>query len=265
MRHAHGATTSGCADASLAIHGIEYHQYDICSRPSAAMACIQQRFVAVSARGVLSCGIRPTLCLGRLLVHVRQTILDAVECNGSDLFECQSTRMSVARRTVRRLYTWTVPTFRVRCCPPNYRHYRIWLSSTWTATPLRVQYPIGWERPGHMSHLEIIDLDSNRLTGSMPLSLYQATALRVLDLDHNSLSGTIDAGVSNWTNLFFFQVDFKQLSGTIPSSLWTLSQLHYLSLLGNTFSAALPSSSHECFVPIVDFAQWTIVVRLFGR
>jgi hypothetical protein len=41
------------------------------------------------------------LCLGRLLVYLRRTILDAVECNGSDPFECQSTRMSVARRTVR--------------------------------------------------------------------------------------------------------------------------------------------------------------------
>jgi hypothetical protein len=55
----------------------------------------------VSTRGGLSRGTRPTLCLGRLLVHVRWTALDAVERIGSDLSQCQSTRMSMAWSAVR--------------------------------------------------------------------------------------------------------------------------------------------------------------------
>jgi hypothetical protein len=115
---------------------------------------------------------------------------------------------------------------------------------------------------------EILDLDSNRLTGSIPLSLYQATALRVLDLDHNALSGTIDAaGVSNWTNLFFLQVDFNQLSGTIPTVLGTLSQLQYLSLLGNNFSGTLPSSlcTHSSSIASNNRTNATAVVDSGAR
>jgi hypothetical protein len=76
---------------------IEYHQYDVCARPSAAMAGIQQWFVDVSARG-FSTPIGPNVAWRAV-----RLVPSHCRCN------------------------WTISTFHVlRRCPPKWPRRHIW-------------------------------------------------------------------------------------------------------------------------------------------
>ncbi|KAK4479171.1 hypothetical protein RD792_014682 [Penstemon davidsonii] len=75
-----------------------------------------------------------------------------------------------------------------------------------------------------------------------PNTLTRLTHLRILSLRSNSLSGTIPAGFSNLTLLRSLYLQNNQFSGEFPITLTELTRLTRLDISSNTFSGPLPFS-----------------------
>ena len=83
-----------------------------------------------------------------------------------------------------------------------------------------------------------INLSSNNLTGTLPLSLNSLTRLQSVDFSQNRLTGSIPV-LSGLTNLSTFNVSGNQLTGSIPS-LTGLSGLAHFACSVNQLSGAIP-------------------------
>ncbi|GLJ28664.1 hypothetical protein SUGI_0564880 [Cryptomeria japonica] len=73
--------------------------------------------------------------------------------------------------------------------------------------------------PQEMSKIvtaQAIDISGNRLTGVIPISVGDCTALEHLNLFHNSFEGTIPDSLSKLKNLQQLDLSFNNLSGQIP-------------------------------------------------
>jgi hypothetical protein len=95
-----------------------------------------------------------------------------------------------------------------------------------------------------------IDLDGNRLTGSLPESW--ATSMPALEnvfLNGNAVTGTLPTTLGQLSKLVSFQIRNNLLTGTIPSDLRQLISLESLlvmrNLLTGSVAGSLCSSSHE--------------------
>ena len=65
------------------------------------------------------------------------------------------------------------------------------------------------------SRMEILQLDSNRLTGTIPTGLFQMTHMYMLYLYSNAFTGTIPSQLGNLKRLYEIFVDANQLSGSV--------------------------------------------------
>ena len=86
-----------------------------------------------------------------------------------------------------------------------------------------------------------IDLNDNRLSGSIPSELSSLTGLTELWLRSNRLSGSIPSELGSITGLTQLWLDVNQLSGSIPSELGNLASLKNLVLYSNDLSGSIPS------------------------
>jgi len=79
---------------------------------------------------------------------------------------------------------------------------------------------------GNLTHLIVLDLDENELTGTIPEEIYlTANSLQQFDLDSNHLSGTISTEIGTLTDLWFVQLFNNMLTGTIPTEISSLVSL----------------------------------------
>uniref|UniRef100_A0A3B6IZ69 Receptor kinase-like protein Xa21 n=1 Tax=Triticum aestivum TaxID=4565 RepID=A0A3B6IZ69_WHEAT len=95
----------------------------------------------------------------------------------------------------------------------------------------------------NLSHLQILDLTSNQLVGSIPPGLQSIHNMRYFSLYGNLLSGMIPLSLYNWSSLEVLDVALNMLYGTIPDDIGSkFPNMKALSLSSNHFSGALPSS-----------------------
>lgn len=87
-----------------------------------------------------------------------------------------------------------------------------------------------------------INLTSNGLVGSLPQQIIALHRLKALDLNHNKLSGTLFNVWGNLTKLIKLIFDHNNLSGEIPGSLSMLKNLSLLDLGYNNFSGTFPQA-----------------------
>ncbi|KAL6501303.1 hypothetical protein OROHE_024950 [Orobanche hederae] len=87
--------------------------------------------------------------------------------------------------------------------------------------------------------LQILDLSSNKLTGTIPRHLCVSNQLRVLILRKNFLLGPIPEGLGSCTSLVRVRLGQNYLNGTIPSGLIYLPELNFLELHSNMLSGSL--------------------------
>ena len=90
--------------------------------------------------------------------------------------------------------------------------------------------------------LELLQLDNNLLTGTIPASISSRTKLHHLFLNNNQLTGSIPSDIGNLTLLEIFSVSSNQLSGSIPSSMGALTKLRALGLEDNDLTGPIPES-----------------------
>jgi Leucine-rich repeat (LRR) protein len=90
------------------------------------------------------------------------------------------------------------------------------------------------------SHVAVLNLAYNQLTGTIPSELIQLSNLTVLDLHYNQLSGTIPSELGQLSKFEFLFLCDNRLTGTIPSELGQLSNLAGLYLHNNHLTGMIP-------------------------
>ena len=92
-----------------------------------------------------------------------------------------------------------------------------------------------------LSQLEWLHLAYNQLTGPIPPELGQLSHVQELYLYANQLTGTIPVELSQLFRLQLLTLDNNQLTGTIPAELSQLSQLQRLHLQHNQLTGPIPT------------------------
>ncbi|WMV57240.1 hypothetical protein MTR67_050625 [Solanum verrucosum] len=91
-----------------------------------------------------------------------------------------------------------------------------------------------------LSSLQLLNLSSTNISGSIPSSFGLFTHLRLLDLSSNSLSGPVPSELGGLTSLQFLFLNSNRLSGRIPYQLANLSSLEILCLQDNLLNGSIP-------------------------
>jgi Leucine-rich repeat (LRR) protein len=89
-------------------------------------------------------------------------------------------------------------------------------------------------------HVSEIDMNYNRLTGSIPSELGNLSHLSTLNLSQNRLTGSIPRELGNLSNLWALSLSGNQLCGEIPAELKNLFSLSILNLGYNHLTASDP-------------------------
>jgi hypothetical protein len=90
------------------------------------------------------------------------------------------------------------------------------------------------------NYLQMVDLSSNRLTGSWPNETTQFLRLTSLRISNNLLSGELPIVLGTYPELIFIDLSINQLHGPLPGNLFTAVKLTFLNLSGNSFTGTLP-------------------------
>ncbi|TPX64167.1 hypothetical protein CcCBS67573_g08482 [Chytriomyces confervae] len=89
------------------------------------------------------------------------------------------------------------------------------------------------------SHLRVINMSNNKLTGPLPTSYGALTLLTELELQNNMLTGTIPSEYGSFTRMADFQLSNNQLTGSIPADLLGLPSGSLLYFQQNNLSGPL--------------------------
>ncbi|GLT33904.1 hypothetical protein SLA2020_084570 [Shorea laevis] len=92
-----------------------------------------------------------------------------------------------------------------------------------------------------MKRLNTLFLDSNKLTGTIPKWLGNASSLVQLSLRSNRLHGSIPGELGKLLNLSILRVSGNNLSGVVPLAIYNLSSLIILSLAVNQLDGQIPN------------------------
>ncbi|KGN61791.1 probable LRR receptor-like serine/threonine-protein kinase At2g16250 [Cucumis sativus] len=95
---------------------------------------------------------------------------------------------------------------------------------------------------GNLTNLTALYLSNNKLNGTIPTSIGQLVQLSVLDLSHNELTGSIPLSFSSLANLSFLDLSSNGLDGSIPPLIGSIRQLQSLNLSSNNITSSLPAS-----------------------
>ena len=116
---------------------------------------------------------------------------------------------------------------------PNWNRNDNWLSDD----PLDQWYGV---TTGPDGNVESLSLESNKLSGSIPVELFDLKGLKVFRAFKNDLIGAISPGFEDLDKLELLHLASNGFSGTIPPVLGNLVNLRWLELHGNRLSGVLP-------------------------
>ncbi|XP_020538042.1 receptor-like protein 15 isoform X1 [Jatropha curcas] len=91
-----------------------------------------------------------------------------------------------------------------------------------------------------ISYLNYLNLQGNKITGSIPTTLFNSSYLRILNLKNNFLSGEIPTFVVKNSDLRVLLLGENSLSGLIPAQLCQFNKMAMLDLSQNSFSGPIP-------------------------
>uniref|UniRef100_A0A0D9XIF8 Receptor kinase-like protein Xa21 n=1 Tax=Leersia perrieri TaxID=77586 RepID=A0A0D9XIF8_9ORYZ len=89
-------------------------------------------------------------------------------------------------------------------------------------------------------------LQSNYISGTIPLEIENLSSISLLYLDKNLLTGSIPYTLGKLNNLVVLSLSQNKLSGEIPQSIGNLNQLTELYLSENRLSGRIPTTLARC-------------------
>nr|GMD88716.1 MDIS1-interacting receptor like kinase 2-like [Ipomoea batatas] len=95
---------------------------------------------------------------------------------------------------------------------------------------------------GYLNSLVDLELDSNKLTGEIPISIVNLRNLKILQLHTNQFSGHIPQEIGLLTSLIDLELNSNNLIGQIPTSIGNLKILRVLYLSENRLSGSIPAT-----------------------
>lgn len=95
---------------------------------------------------------------------------------------------------------------------------------------------------GHLEFLEYLDLSDNGLRDTIPSSFGGLSRLETLNLSRNSLWGAIPVSLANLTELRELILGHNKFAGNIPDIFYQLVNLEALGLNNNGLSGEIPPS-----------------------
>ncbi|KAG6643055.1 hypothetical protein CIPAW_09G183400, partial [Carya illinoinensis] len=95
---------------------------------------------------------------------------------------------------------------------------------------------------GHLTNLEYVFLDGNKINGSIPPEIGMLKNLTFLSLSSNMLVGPIPSTIGHLTNLRSLYLDRNKINGSIPSEIGMLKNLTTLDLSSNMLIGPIPST-----------------------
>ncbi|PIA45335.1 hypothetical protein AQUCO_01700699v1, partial [Aquilegia coerulea] len=95
---------------------------------------------------------------------------------------------------------------------------------------------------GNLSFLKMLNLQNNSLTGVIPQEIGYLFRLQELLMSNNSLSGRIPVSLSNCSDLINLSAAYNNLIGNIPVEFGSFSKLVTLDLHVNKFTGVIPAS-----------------------
>jgi hypothetical protein len=98
-----------------------------------------------------------------------------------------------------------------------------------------------------------LSLDNNNLTGTLPATLNQLTALEVFAVEDNEIGGSIPS-LTGLTSLKFFEVSRNLLTGSIPP-LTGLASIETFVASGNRLTGSIPSLSGLTTLDYIELDQ----------
>lgn len=90
-----------------------------------------------------------------------------------------------------------------------------------------------------LRNLEVLDLSSSSITGSIPSELGSLSRLKVLNLGNNSLSATIPAQLGKLSHLITLDLGFNSFFGPLPEELRGLTSLRNMVVTNNVLEGPL--------------------------
>lgn len=97
----------------------------------------------------------------------------------------------------------------------------------------------------NLSYLTLLNLTSNLLTGTIPAEIGELSHLEQLSLSHNFFTG-IAAAFGQLPYLGLIDLSHNNLSGQIPGDFGNLASLNFLFLNNNLLTGNIPSSLGRC-------------------
>jgi hypothetical protein len=104
--------------------------------------------------------------------------------------------------------------------------------------------------------LQLLILDQNNLSGSIPVTWFEGTGhqLEILDLSGNThINGTLSPDIGHWSHLRSISIGSTEISGTIPSEIGDLVSLEEFSIVNTRLSGTLPSEFYR-----LTSLQWIV-------
>ncbi|KAL5207127.1 hypothetical protein ABZP36_031562 [Zizania latifolia] len=99
----------------------------------------------------------------------------------------------------------------------------------------------------NLRNLATLDLEGNRINGTIPDSIGQLNTLQDLRLGNNNMSGELPSALSNCTHLITINLKRNNFSGQLSRvNFSNLSHLKTLDLLYNRFEGTIPESIYSC-------------------
>ncbi|CAN6724094.1 unnamed protein product [Malus baccata var. baccata] len=93
---------------------------------------------------------------------------------------------------------------------------------------------------GNLTYLTGINFIDNNFYGEIPQEMGRLASLKYLNLSSNSLGGKIPTNISRCTQLRMFDVGANKLIGSIPDQLSSLLNLTHFWVDDNNFTGAIP-------------------------
>ncbi|KAM3306487.1 hypothetical protein P3S67_013357 [Capsicum chacoense] len=92
---------------------------------------------------------------------------------------------------------------------------------------------------GNLVNLKELWMESNQMTGSVPISIFNISVLQVLSLWRNNLNGSLQRKIGKLTKIRFLYLNKNRFTGEIPKEIRNLVELKELNLGYNGFSGSL--------------------------